>query len=239
MERDLGRDLWSAAVLAASILIANVAAAEGEIAKTPSERTSAPAQGMAAASVLPADAGANDAIPLASAEGIAAPNAPYLDAGAAGAIVPAPAQETAVATAPPAGTAAVTSASPETRSAFDDLSLSQLLDVSVVSSKRFESIADAPSSITVITADKIAALGLKTLNDVLQLVPGFDVRRSRQQLQLITVRGLSPLAASRRRPGRKFFRAWSWPATTRMSTLRTRFSVTPTPRRWSRGTLPT
>jgi iron complex outermembrane receptor protein len=159
--------LWSAAVLAASILIADVAAARGAIAETPNEAAAAPAGGMAT------------------------PNAPSSDAGAAGAIAPAPAQETAAATAPPAGAATVTSASPEARSAFDDLSLSQLLDVSVVSSKRAESIADAPSSVTVITADKIAAFGLRTLNDVLQLVPGFDVRRSRQQLQLITVRGVT------------------------------------------------
>ena len=37
MERDLYRHLWSAAVLAASILIADVAAARGAIAETPNE----------------------------------------------------------------------------------------------------------------------------------------------------------------------------------------------------------
>jgi iron complex outermembrane receptor protein len=79
----------------------------------------------------------------------------------------------------------------ETKSEFDDVSLSQLLDVSVVASKRAETIADAPSSITVFTAEKIHALGLRTLDDVLQLVPGFDVRRGRQQLELITVRGIT------------------------------------------------
>jgi hypothetical protein len=71
------------------------------------------------------------------------------DAGAADAIAPALAQGTAVAATPSAVTATVTPALPEARSAFDDLSLSQLLDVSVVSSKRSESIADALSSITV------------------------------------------------------------------------------------------
>jgi iron complex outermembrane receptor protein len=90
---------------------------------------------------------------------------------------------------PPAATA--TAIAPTSKGEFDDVSLSQLLDVSVVASKRAESIADAPSSITVFTAEKIDALGLKTLQDLLQLVPGFDVRRSRQQLQLITVRGVT------------------------------------------------
>jgi iron complex outermembrane receptor protein len=166
MVRDFCRALWSAALLAASILVANVATGD-EIAKAPNEEAPAPAEGMAAATAPPPDAGAADAIPAA------------------------PAQEMAAATAPPAGKATVTAAAPEAKSAFDELSLSQLLEVSVVSSKRSESIADAPSSITVFTKEKIAILGLKTLNDVLQLVPGFDVRRSKQQLQLITVRGVT------------------------------------------------
>ena len=191
MVRDLYRDLWSAAVLTAGILVANVAAAGSEIAKTPSEETAAPAEGMAAASAPPPDAGAADAIPPAPAREMAAPNAPSSEAGAVGANAPAPAGEMAAATRPAAATATPTSVSPEAKSAFDDLSLSQLLDVSVVSSKRSESTADAPSSITVLTAERIAALGLKTLNDVLQLVPGFDVRRSREQVQLITVRGVT------------------------------------------------
>jgi iron complex outermembrane receptor protein len=191
MVRDLYRDLWSAAVLTASILAANVALARGEIAKTPNEETPVPAEEMPAAAAPLADAGAADAIPAVPAREMAAATAPLADAGAVGAIPPAPAGEMAAATTPAAATATPTSVSPEAKSAFDDLSLSQLLDVSVVSSKRSESIADAPSSITVFTAEKIAALGLKTLNDVLQLIPGFDVRRSRQQLQLITVRGVT------------------------------------------------
>ena len=101
-------------------------------------------------------------------------------------VAPSPPSQSA---GPPAGTA--TAAAPTAKDEFDDVSLSQLLDVSVVASKRAETIADAPSSITVFTAEKIAALGLKTLQDLLQLVPGFDVRRSRQQLQLITVRGVT------------------------------------------------
>ena len=49
MERDLYRHLWSAAVLAASILIADVAAARGAIAETPNEAAAAPAEDLLAA----------------------------------------------------------------------------------------------------------------------------------------------------------------------------------------------
>ena len=126
----------------------------------------------------------------APAEGTASVPAPP-EPGATDGISAAPAESTAAAAAPAAETPPVTPAAPQAKGEFDDLSLSQLLEVSVVASKRAESSADAPSSITVFTAEKIAALGLKNLNDVLQLVPGFDVRRSRQQLQLITVRGVT------------------------------------------------
>lgn len=186
--RDFHRSAWAAAVLAASILVADVAAAGDEIAKTPNEEAPAPAERMATTTAPPLDAGAADAIPTAP---MATATAPPPDAGAADAITAAPAERMATATAPPAGTATVTFAAPQAKSAFDDLSLSDLLDVSVVSSKRSESIADAPSSITVFTAQKFNALGVKTLQDLLQLVPGFDVRRSREQLQLITVRGVT------------------------------------------------
>jgi iron complex outermembrane receptor protein len=150
----------------ASILVASGTAAGDEPVQSSNQEVTAPAEGTA---------------------GVPAPPEP----GAADGISAAPAEGTAAATAPAAETPTVTPAAPQAKGEFDDLSLSQLLEVSVVASKRAESSADAPSSITVFTAEKIAALGLKNLNDVLQLVPGFDVRRSRQQLQLITVRGVT------------------------------------------------
>jgi len=109
---------------------------------------------------------------------------------------PAPSEEPAAeempaAAAQPVGAATVTSAAPEAPSALDDLSLSQMFEIGVVASKHPETTADAPASITVLTAERFNALGLKNLNDVLQLVPGFDVRRSREQVQLITVRGVT------------------------------------------------
>ena len=164
--RDLYRYVWSATIVTASILVASGTAAGDEPVQSSNQEVTAPAEGTA---------------------GVPAPPEP----GAADGISAAPAEGTAAATAPAAETPTVTPAAPQAKGEFDDLSLSQLLEVSVVASKRAESSADAPSSITVFTAEKIAALGLKNLNDVLQLVPGFDVRRSRQQLQLITVRGVT------------------------------------------------
>jgi len=166
MVRDFHRYVWSATMLTASILVASGTAAGDEPVQSSNQEVTAPAEGMAA---------------------VPAPPEP----GAADGISAAPTESTAVAAAPAAEVPTVTPAAPQEKGEFDDLSLSQLLEVSVVASKRAESIADAPSSITVFTAEKIAALGLKNLNDVLQLVPGFDVRRSRQQLQLITVRGIT------------------------------------------------
>ena len=153
-------------MLTASILMGNGTAAADEPVQSSNPEVTAPAEGTASVPAPP-EPGATDGIPAA------------------------PAESTAAAAAPAAETPTVTPAVPQEKGEFDDLSLSQLLEVSVVASKRAESIADAPSSITVFTAEKIAALGLKNLNDVLQLVPGFDVRRSRQQLQLITVRGIT------------------------------------------------
>lgn len=54
-----------------------------------------------------------------------------------------------------------------------------LMDQQLISiaSKVEETVAKAPSVITVITADQIENMGAKTLNDVLRIVPGFDMRK--------------------------------------------------------------
>jgi iron complex outermembrane receptor protein len=54
------------------------------------------------------------------------------------------------------------------------MSLEELLSINVISASRsFTNIIEAPSVMTVITADDISRQGLKTLEEVLQRVPGF------------------------------------------------------------------
>ena len=63
---------------------------------------------------------------------------------------------------------------PTSDSSYFDLSLEELLNVKVISaSKSLTSISAAPSVMSVITADDISKQGLKTLEEVLQRVPGF------------------------------------------------------------------
>ena len=140
MVRDFYRYVWSATIVTAGILVASGTAAGDEPVQSPNPEAAAPAEG-AASVPAPPEPGAADGISAAPAEG------------------------TAAAAAPAAETPTFTPAAPQAKGEFDDLSLSQLLEVSVVASKRAESIADAPSSITVFTAEKNAALGLKNLND--------------------------------------------------------------------------
>ncbi|MGR3221128.1 MAG: TonB-dependent receptor plug domain-containing protein [Candidatus Anammoxibacter sp.] len=44
-----------------------------------------------------------------------------------------------------------------------------------VASKKEEKVKDAPSIITVITAEEIENMGFRTLTDALRIVPGFDI----------------------------------------------------------------
>jgi outer membrane receptor for ferrienterochelin and colicin len=57
---------------------------------------------------------------------------------------------------------------------YFDMSLTELLSINVYSASRsITSIAEAPSVMTVVTAEDISKQGLKTLEEVLQRVPGF------------------------------------------------------------------
>lgn len=62
---------------------------------------------------------------------------------------------------------------------FASMDLEDLLNVEVtVASKSSETVADAPSSVTVFSRQEIINLGVRTLEDLLNYVPGFQTARS-------------------------------------------------------------
>ena len=74
-----------------------------------------------------------------------------------------------------------------------DMSLEQLSQITVYSaSKHEQSVSDAPSSVTVITADEIQRYGYRTLADILETVRGFYITSDRYQ-SYIGVRGFGRL----------------------------------------------
>jgi outer membrane cobalamin receptor len=74
-----------------------------------------------------------------------------------------------------------------------DMSLEQLTQITVYSaSKHDQSESDAPSSITVITADEIQRYGYRTLADILEAVRGFYITSDRYQ-SYVGVRGFGRL----------------------------------------------
>lgn len=72
------------------------------------------------------------------------------------------------------------------------LSLSDLLDIKVVTaSKAEESLDDAPNIMYVITREQIRRRGYKSLKDIFQIVPGFGVQQ--RDIQFVgQVRGIAP-----------------------------------------------
>ena len=76
-----------------------------------------------------------------------------------------------------------------------DMSLEDLMKVDVDSvygaSGYRQKIADAPASITIVTADEIRRYGYRTLSDVLRHVPGFYITSDRLASH-IGVRGFGP-----------------------------------------------
>lgn len=72
-----------------------------------------------------------------------------------------------------------------------DLSLEQLLDVEVVTASRFpQKLSEAPSMVSVITAEDIRTYGYRTLADILRSVRGLNVSNDRNYSYL-NPRGLS------------------------------------------------
>lgn len=81
---------------------------------------------------------------------------------------------------------------------YFDMSLEQLLDVPIVSASRMEQKSSQLAiPVGVITADEIHASGLTTLPEILQLLPGVDVRRFNRSHYIVGVRGMSSFASDR------------------------------------------
>lgn len=79
---------------------------------------------------------------------------------------------------------------PSEESSFFDLSLEQLSGLEVsVATKTAISKSEAPSIVSVITANDIRNMGARDLEDILRTVPGYEVRQDSQAMQ-VGVRGI-------------------------------------------------
>ncbi len=75
---------------------------------------------------------------------------------------------------------AVSAAAQEATKGLGEASLEELGNIQVYSaSKHMQSASDAPSSVSVVTADEIQKYGYRTLADILQSVRGFDITYDR------------------------------------------------------------
>jgi iron complex outermembrane receptor protein len=84
------------------------------------------------------------------------------------------------------------------RSSLADLSLEQLGDIAVLSvSRRPESLAEAPSSIYVITNEQIRRAGVTSLGEALRLAPNLQVARINSVGYAITARGFNNSLANK------------------------------------------
>src|SRR4030042_4989154 len=61
-----------------------------------------------------------------------------------------------------------------------DLSLDELMNIKVTGASKFEqTVAEAPSSVSVITADEIKKYGYRTLAEILKSIRGFHITYDR------------------------------------------------------------
>src|SRR5262249_43970055 len=75
---------------------------------------------------------------------------------------------------------------------LEKLSIEELMGVRVRSpAMTSQPVETAPSEVSVITGDQIHALGLRTLADALQLMPGVTVLDTQFNGQRVVVRGLA------------------------------------------------
>src|SRR5262245_981146 len=74
---------------------------------------------------------------------------------------------------------------------FDELDLDDLLNVTVsIASGRVQRAEEAPSTVSVVTDEDIRRMGARTVADVLQTVPGFEVLIDSLGRNQIVVRGV-------------------------------------------------
>lgn len=74
---------------------------------------------------------------------------------------------------------------------IEDLNLEELLDITIsIAAGRVQRLEEAPGIVTVITDEDIQRIGARTLADVLEIVPGFEVLINRLGLDRIVVRGV-------------------------------------------------
>lgn len=79
-----------------------------------------------------------------------------------------------------------------------DLTLEQLTQMEVTSvSRRAETLADAPASVYVVTADDIRRSGAATLPEALRLAPNLQVARADANQYVITARGFANILANK------------------------------------------
>jgi iron complex outermembrane receptor protein len=97
-----------------------------------------------------------------------------------------------------AAVAALANAQTPTGGSVGELSLEDLANLEVTSvSRRAESVADAPASIFVITAEDIRRSGVTTLAEALRLAPNLQVARIDAGQYAISARGFNGLAANK------------------------------------------